>query len=432
MESGRCTLVCTGHSGAVTTVAVRASRSGREHRDHVGASASSLPAALLVSGAHDGAVILWDAESGAVLRVLSHHTRPIVGVRFVNNTTLVMASADATASVFCIPTSNHLRLPAPAPVMLTGLTASITCLDVAARDHLVAAGSSSGEVMLWRLVFEDSSDVNGDGASAAGAGAGAASHADPVPDNLSPSSTPPWSLVTWRHSDDGGGSPRRHVALAATTRCAGHRGAVHTAVIAGPAARATTRSFRDRSSRRSHDSDSRSSHNEPAGSVVYTGGEDGSVRAWHSGTGECLGVLVGHTGAVTQLQHFHGRVYSASYVAAPCVCACHSCARRAALTRHVWLPSSKDHTIRVWAPMLEHAVCQRGKRHGCSAMCAPLQACRHRCVGVWRGHAGSVTGMEVAPDGRVCSYGTDSQVRHACPCSCVATACWTPLLACRF
>lgn len=92
------------------------------------------------TAADDGAVRIYDADTGALVRTLSLHTHKAMGLAASPNGQLASAGWDRTAHVFSADGDTHLSLAHPTPVNA-----------VAFVGNLLATGAHDGKVRLFRL-----------------------------------------------------------------------------------------------------------------------------------------------------------------------------------------------------------------------------------------------------------------------------------------
>lgn len=78
---------------------------------------------LLVTGADDAKVKVWDATAGSCFVTFTDHTAPVTAVAFLpNNTALVSASLDGTCRAYDLVRYRNFRTMAtPQPVQLASL-----------------------------------------------------------------------------------------------------------------------------------------------------------------------------------------------------------------------------------------------------------------------------------------------------------------------
>ncbi|MCS6911719.1 MAG: Uma2 family endonuclease [Myxococcota bacterium] len=114
-------------------------------RGQIRAGALSRSGRLCATGADDGTVRLWEAQSGFLLRVLAGHCDPITALLFVlDDTALVSAARDYTLRLWDVRTGRLLA-------RLVGHTDAITALAGSPSAALICSASADGTVRVWQL-----------------------------------------------------------------------------------------------------------------------------------------------------------------------------------------------------------------------------------------------------------------------------------------
>ncbi len=98
----------------------------------------------LVSGGFDSAIIVWDADSGAALRVLRFHDSTVNALAATPDGCFVSGGEDGRIAQWCGDASRPRRV-------LTGHQGPISALAVAADGRAVASASWDRRVLLWSL-----------------------------------------------------------------------------------------------------------------------------------------------------------------------------------------------------------------------------------------------------------------------------------------
>lgn len=97
----------------------------------------------IVSASRDKTARIWDAETGETLLVLAGHTLPVLHAAFSHDGQYVAtASEDATVRIWDASTGNALRT-------LTGHTASVVCVTFAPDGARLLSGGADHTAKLW-------------------------------------------------------------------------------------------------------------------------------------------------------------------------------------------------------------------------------------------------------------------------------------------
>jgi WD40 repeat protein/tRNA A-37 threonylcarbamoyl transferase component Bud32 len=120
--------VFRGHTASVQSVAI-----------------SSGPARAALSGSTDGSLILWDLETGAVVRRFEGHEDIVHGVALLpKGGRALSASADRSLILWDLETGEALR-------RLTGHTDAVWCVAVSPDGRTALSGSADKTLILWDL-----------------------------------------------------------------------------------------------------------------------------------------------------------------------------------------------------------------------------------------------------------------------------------------
>jgi FOG: WD40 repeat len=104
---------------------------------------------LVATGAFDGCLRIWDAETGKPLRWIKRHDRPIRSVRFspTDSNRLVTASDDHQVGIWTLDPDHPDR--APAVALLGGHMKEVTSAVFDPHGTRVASASLDGTVRIW-------------------------------------------------------------------------------------------------------------------------------------------------------------------------------------------------------------------------------------------------------------------------------------------
>ncbi len=111
------------------------------HLDAVWSSRFSPNGKLIASGGKDGALLLWDALSGQLVRKFSPHPREIRGVAFTPTGDHIASACGFTVRLFDVRGQEVRRF--------SGHTATIKCLAFSADGKRLATGSEDKTVRTW-------------------------------------------------------------------------------------------------------------------------------------------------------------------------------------------------------------------------------------------------------------------------------------------
>jgi WD40 repeat protein len=259
---------------------------------------------LVASGGEDGTVRLWDVRTGRALATLEGHA---VGVQSValSATGHLVASAGQDGAVRLWEAGTGRRL-----ATLEGHTGTVWGVALSSDSHLIASAGEDGTVRLWEAAFAGSEGV--------GPPAG---RTDQVEHSLAASTrTEGTGLPSeWRALAvlESGTSTVWEVALSADGRLLASGGSAGTVQLweaefirgegVGPSAGQTqqfadspvspSREWRPLVTLQGHTGMVRVALS-AEGHLLASGGEDGTVRLWETGTWRALATLQGHAGGV--------------------------------------------------------------------------------------------------------------------------------------
>ena len=166
-ETARARAALTGHTGAVTAVAVAPdgtwlasgsqdstvliwdAATGQEpvaltgHTGAVTAVAMAPDGTWLYSASQDGTVLIWDAATGRERAALTGHSSAVAAVAVApDGTWLASGSQDGTVLIWDAATGQKRAA-------LTGHTGAVTAVAVAPDGTWLASGSQDGTVLIW-------------------------------------------------------------------------------------------------------------------------------------------------------------------------------------------------------------------------------------------------------------------------------------------
>jgi WD40 repeat protein len=97
----------------------------------------------IVSGSEDRSVQVWDASSGAKLKVLKGHIDDVTSVAFSSDgTCIVSGSHDMSVQVWDVPSGAHLKV-------LNGHTDYVTSVAFSSDGTCIVSGSRDKSVQVW-------------------------------------------------------------------------------------------------------------------------------------------------------------------------------------------------------------------------------------------------------------------------------------------
>tara|TARA_B110000858_G_scaffold77533_2_gene89892 strand:- start:163 stop:894 length:732 start_codon:yes stop_codon:yes gene_type:complete len=111
----------------------------------------------IVSGSVDKTVRVWDSNTGALIRTLTGHTRPVMSVSFSpDGSRIVSGSSDDTVRVWDSNTGALIRT-------LTGHTSSVMSVSFSPDGTKIVSGSQDKTVRVWDISpsnppYDDDSD----------------------------------------------------------------------------------------------------------------------------------------------------------------------------------------------------------------------------------------------------------------------------------
>lgn len=257
---------------------------------------------ILITGSHDKTAVVWDLETGHVLRTLKGHARSIRTLQF-DDTKLVTGSLDHTLRIWNYHTGQCIRT-------LEGHTGGVVHLDFNCR--ILASGSTDASIKIWNFQTGECFTLLG--------------HTKGV-NHVSIQKESP-TLVS--SSDDGTIRIWDLEKRACTRVLKGHMAPVQTAIPSMPG---FLHSFikksmyrRMRASSPTSSSSSSSSSDEDDGNmrlvprrnrsteqVVISGSLDNTIKVWSLETGECLQTLFGHIQGIWTLAYDKLHLVSGSH-----------------------------------------------------------------------------------------------------------------------
>jgi WD40 repeat protein len=134
--------------------------SGREKMREIGDGGKPVSAILvsadgklLACGHEDGLIEIWTTETMKPLRKLDGHERSVIGLAFgPEGRTLASIGGDATLRIWDMTTWQQVRMTELAKPGTTGRERSLpTAVAISADERNVAIGTTSGQVISWRM-----------------------------------------------------------------------------------------------------------------------------------------------------------------------------------------------------------------------------------------------------------------------------------------
>ncbi|KAF8703945.1 hypothetical protein AX14_014088 [Amanita brunnescens Koide BX004] len=113
------------------------------HTDEVNSVAFSAVGTRIISGSNDTSVRVWDALTGAELKVLNGHTSTVNSVAFsTDGRRIVSGSLDESVRVWDALTGAELKV-------LNGHTGTIYCVAFSSDSTCIISGSHDHSVRVW-------------------------------------------------------------------------------------------------------------------------------------------------------------------------------------------------------------------------------------------------------------------------------------------
>ncbi|KAI8983860.1 quinon protein alcohol dehydrogenase-like superfamily [Pilobolus umbonatus] len=257
---------------------------------------------ILITASYDKTAIVWNLETGEILRTLKGHARCIRTLQF-DDTKLVTGSMDHTLRIWNYHTGQCIRA-------LEGHTDGVVHLNFTSR--ILASGSADSTIKIWNFQTGECYTLAGHTQSV--------NHVNVHKDSS--------SLVSC--SDDGSIRIWDLEKRVCSRVLKGHMAPVQTAIPSMPgfyhtfSAKAplqiSNSSNSDdedvavvvRSRRSSSQSDSSSDCNASSQPVVISGSLDNTIKIWSLQSGECLQTLFGHVQGIWSLAYDKLRMVSGS------------------------------------------------------------------------------------------------------------------------